>query len=211
MWDRSQRGESLQRIAQLFDRQHSPVAVSWPSPVDPTAPRTKLATRLSLPGARYSRGGMAAGQSMQLPRQSDEHIPRSAARSGVIGGTRDISGAGPIGRTRGRVDRTRGGGLVARHRRWPRSIPKYRGRPPQGRASSTWGHGRTPGSESSPGAVHGVDGREQRLFPAESPPAMVDRCRCKVAFGHAARVAGYQCHALSGMWGTEKAHAMRSR
>ena len=82
MWERWQKGESLQQIAKLFDRDHSSVRGSWLLWWDSSRPAQPLRLALTLAEREeISRGVVAGNRSDRSLRFSTERHPRSAGRS----------------------------------------------------------------------------------------------------------------------------------
>ena len=82
MWDRWQKGDSLQQIAQLFGRNHSSVnlILSESSDIRP-APRQRLRLALSVAEREEISRSIAIGHSIRsIPRVLAELHPRSAVR-----------------------------------------------------------------------------------------------------------------------------------
>ena len=83
MWERWQRGESLQQIAQLFDRNHSSIQpLLAPTGGIRPAPRRRSRLALTLAEREEISRALVAGQSMRsIKCNSGEHRRRSVGRS----------------------------------------------------------------------------------------------------------------------------------
>jgi len=86
MWERWKKGDSLQQIAQLFDRNHSSIQgifVQTGGIRPPERTRSKLA--LTLAEREAISRGLASGQSMRsIAAELGDHLPRLVVRLAVM-------------------------------------------------------------------------------------------------------------------------------
>ena len=99
MWERWRKGDSLQQIAQLFDRNHSSIQriLAETGGIQPT-PRRRPRLALTLAdGKRFHVGWSQVVRSEQSPPRSSVPLRASAGRSGA---TEDRETTGPIKRNK---------------------------------------------------------------------------------------------------------------